>query len=104
MGESRIILDVRPERIIDILKQAEEVKLFGDYVSFIIVDLDTHTLGFEEISAAGTNITALRLINTHSDEHQVIANWINTRASKGTLHPGIKGSSSLRVLVLQCRI
>lgn len=70
MGESRIILDVRPDRIIDVLKQAEEVKLFGDYVSWIIVGLDTHTIDFEEIQASGTNITAMRLINSQSDEHQ----------------------------------
>lgn len=70
MGENRIIIDIRPDRIIDFLKQAEEVNLFGDYVSFIIVDLDTHTLDFEEIAASKTNITAMRLINSHSDEHE----------------------------------
>uniref|UniRef100_A0A336KHH4 CSON010578 protein n=1 Tax=Culicoides sonorensis TaxID=179676 RepID=A0A336KHH4_CULSO len=68
MGESHIILAVNTERVIELLRQAAEVKLFGDYVSFIIADLDIHTIDFEEITHSGTNITAMRLIHTDNDE------------------------------------
>lgn len=70
MGENRIIIDVHPDRVIDLLHQAEEVKLFGDYVSFIIASLDTHTLDFSEFHSSGTNITAMRLVKPDRDELQ----------------------------------
>lgn len=70
MGENRIILDVHPDRVIDLLHQAEEVKLFGDYVSFIIINLDTHTLDFGDLMASGTNITGMRLVKPDHDELQ----------------------------------
>lgn len=70
MGESRIIIDIHSDRVIEILRQAAEVKLLGDYVSYIVVDLNTHTVDFEEILYSGTNITSVRLV--HPDEDEMI--------------------------------
>lgn len=68
MEESRIILSIDKDRVVNLLRQAAEVKLFGDYVQYIIADLDIHSIDFEEITHSGTNITAMRLIHTDDDE------------------------------------
>lgn len=68
MDEFRIILSIDKDRVVDLLRQAAEVKLFGDYVQYIVNDLDIHSIDFEDITHSGTNITAMRLIHTDDDE------------------------------------
>lgn len=68
MDEFRIILSIDKDRVVDLLRQAAEVKLFGDYIQYVVADLDIHSIDFEEITHSGTNITAIRLIHTDDDE------------------------------------
>lgn len=67
-GESHIILDVSPDKIITLLRQAAEVKMMEEYQSYIITTLDTHTLDFEELKFMRANITTMRLIDPTSFE------------------------------------
>ncbi|XP_025422232.1 glutamate receptor ionotropic, kainate 2-like isoform X3 [Sipha flava] len=65
-GEKHIILDYGIEHIVHILEQADEVHFMGDYQSFVITNLDAHTLTFEEFHKSMANITLIRLIDPES--------------------------------------
>lgn len=67
-GESHIILDINPEKIIALLRQAAEVKMMEEYQSYIILSLDAHTLDFEELKFMRANITTMRLVDPNSFE------------------------------------
>jgi glutamate receptor, ionotropic, invertebrate len=67
-GENHIILDVSVDKVMDILRQAQEVKMLEDYQRYILTSLDTHTLDFEELKFVPANITSVRLIDTKSFE------------------------------------
>ncbi|XP_001655464.2 glutamate receptor ionotropic, kainate 2 [Aedes aegypti] len=67
-GESHIILEVHPSKILEMLRQAREVKMLEEYQSYIITSLDAHTLDFEELKYSRSNITTLRLMDTKSFE------------------------------------
>lgn len=82
-GESHIILDVNPDKIISLLRQAAEVKMMEEYQSYIITSLDTHTLDFEELKYMRANITTLRLIDPSSFEI-MNGTWTSIELS---LHP-----------------
>ncbi|XP_050099710.1 glutamate receptor ionotropic, kainate 2-like isoform X2 [Anopheles aquasalis] len=75
-GESHIILEIRPERIVELLRQAKEVKMLEEYQSYIITSLDAHTMDFEELRYSRSNITALRLMDTKSfDIKNAVHDW-----------------------------
>ncbi|XP_053678386.1 glutamate receptor ionotropic, kainate 2-like [Anopheles nili] len=75
-GESHIILDIHPERILELLRQAKEVKMLEEYQSYIITSLDAHTIDFEELRYSRSNITALRLMDTKSfDIKNAVHDW-----------------------------
>lgn len=44
--EPHIILSVENHRIVDLLRQAREVKMLDEYKSYIIASLDAHTIDF----------------------------------------------------------
>lgn len=67
-GESHIVLDIDTDKIINLLRQAVEVKMMEEYQSYIITSLDTHTLDFQELKYMRANITSLRLIDPTSFE------------------------------------
>ncbi|XP_058444434.1 glutamate receptor ionotropic, kainate 2 [Malaya genurostris] len=67
-GESHIILEVHPNKILEILRQAKEVKMLEEYQSYIITSIDAHTLDFDEFRYFRSNITAIRLMDTKSFE------------------------------------
>ncbi|XP_058825661.1 glutamate receptor ionotropic, kainate 2-like [Topomyia yanbarensis] len=67
-GESHIILEVHPSKIIEILRQAKEVKMLEEYQSYIITSIDAHTLDFDEFRYFRSNITTIRLMDTKSFE------------------------------------
>ncbi|CRL04875.1 CLUMA_CG017927, isoform A [Clunio marinus] len=73
-GESHIILDVSPDKIVTLLRQAAEVKMMEEYQSYIITSLETHTLDYEELKFMRANITAMRMIDPTSFE---VMNAIN---------------------------
>ncbi|XP_055588380.1 glutamate receptor ionotropic, kainate 2-like [Uranotaenia lowii] len=75
-GESHIILEVHPSKILEILRQAKEVKMLEEYQSYIITSLDAHTLDFEELRYSRSNITTLRLMDTKSfDIKNAVHDW-----------------------------
>lgn len=39
MSESRIVLDVSTEKIVDLFLQARQVKMMGDYTSYLVTSL-----------------------------------------------------------------
>ncbi|XP_026807266.1 glutamate receptor ionotropic, kainate 3-like isoform X2 [Rhopalosiphum maidis] len=65
-GEKHIILDYEVEHIMRILGQAEEVHFMGDYQSYVITNLDAHTLSFDVFHKSMANITLIRLIDPES--------------------------------------
>lgn len=67
-GESHIVLDVHPDKIVALLRQASEVKMMEEYQSYIITSLDAHTVDFEELKFMRANITTMRLIDPTSFE------------------------------------
>ncbi|XP_055683998.1 glutamate receptor ionotropic, kainate 2-like [Lutzomyia longipalpis] len=75
-GETNIVLDCEPDKILDILRQAQEVKLMEDYQSYVITSLNTHTIDFEELKFVRSNITSLRLIDPKSFElRNAVHDW-----------------------------
>jgi glutamate receptor, ionotropic, invertebrate len=103
-SESHIILDCDKEKIIQILRQAKEVKMMEDYQSYFIVTLvkqksknvekrsciyfyqlqDLHTIDMEDFKYVRTNITSLRMVDPNSQEVQnVVQDWIFGEMRKG---------------------
>ncbi|KAL1131963.1 hypothetical protein AAG570_011574 [Ranatra chinensis] len=62
-SETRIVLDCSVDKILAVLHQAKQVKLMGEYHSYILTSLDAHTLDLGELKSGGTNITMLSLID-----------------------------------------
>jgi glutamate receptor, ionotropic, invertebrate len=77
-GESYIILDVALDKVVDLLRQASEVKMMEEYQSYIITSLDAHTLDFEELKFMRANITAMRIIDPMSND---VTNGNNVKIS-----------------------
>ncbi|CAH1400966.1 unnamed protein product [Nezara viridula] len=76
-SETRIVLDCATERIIDVLKQAKQVKMLGDYHSYVLTSLDAHTLDYSELKLSTTNITTLRLVNPQRHYVQsTVQDWV----------------------------
>ena len=65
-GESNIVLDISADKIVNLLRQANEVKMLDEYQSFIITSLDTHVIDFEELKHTVANITSLRIMDPNS--------------------------------------
>lgn len=63
----RFILDCKADHILEVLRQAREVKLLEDYHSYILTDLDAHSLNWNEFTDVSSNISTIRLINPDSD-------------------------------------
>jgi glutamate receptor, ionotropic, invertebrate len=78
-GESHIILDVSEEKVLDILRQAESVKMLEEYQRYILTGLDSHTIDFAELKLKGTrsNITAVRIMDVKRFEVTSLVNdWV----------------------------
>ncbi|XP_063622177.1 glutamate receptor ionotropic, kainate 2-like [Cydia splendana] len=80
-GESRVVLDCPPHRVMDYLRQANEVQFFQDYMSYVLMSLDAHTLDLEELRYGLSNVTCLRIF-AHEDSRtrSYLADW-KVRAS-----------------------
>ncbi|CAH0713965.1 unnamed protein product, partial [Brenthis ino] len=65
-GETRVIIDCPSDRVLDYLRQAFEVKFFEDYMSYVLMSLDAHTLDLQELRQGLSNVTCLRIFD-HSD-------------------------------------
>ncbi|XP_048519157.1 glutamate receptor ionotropic, kainate 2-like [Dendroctonus ponderosae] len=65
--DTRFILDCKADRILDIFRQAKEVGLLKDYHSYILTDLDAHSLDWSEFNEVVSNISSIRLMDHESD-------------------------------------
>ncbi|VVD05446.1 unnamed protein product [Leptidea sinapis] len=80
-GYTRVILDCAADRVLDYLRQAHEVKFFEDYMSYVLMSLDAHTLDLQELRYGLSNVTCFRIFD-HSDSRtkSYLADW-KTRGS-----------------------
>ncbi|CAG9860726.1 unnamed protein product [Phyllotreta striolata] len=67
-GVLHFVLDCEVERIMDVLKIAKEQNLMTEFHSYILTNLDAHTLDWSELKNIRSNITALRMIDP-ADPH-----------------------------------
>lgn len=67
-GDSHILLDCEPAKVLRLLQQANGLKLMEDYHNYIITSLDAHALDFAELKFTRANITTLRMMNPNSLE------------------------------------
>ncbi|XP_034239452.1 glutamate receptor ionotropic, kainate 2-like [Thrips palmi] len=105
-SETRILLDVSADRLLDIFHQARQVKLMGDYISYLVTSPDAHTLNYDEINTWAerevglSNITGFRLVDpSAADTQNAVQDWIyneRLRDNAITLTPReVKTSSAL---------
>ncbi|CAK1585391.1 unnamed protein product [Parnassius mnemosyne] len=75
-GATRVIIDCPAERILEYLRQANEVNFFEDYMSYVLMSLDAHTLDLAELRYGLSNVTCLRIFD-HSDSRtrSYLADW-----------------------------
>ncbi|XP_011256785.2 glutamate receptor ionotropic, kainate 2 isoform X2 [Camponotus floridanus] len=72
---SNILLDVQPEKIINVLRQAKEIKLLADYSNFVITYLDASKLPIVEIrNGTNANITGFSLRENDVED----VNWLDS--------------------------
>nr|QHN69187.1 ionotropic receptor 5 [Sirex nitobei] len=65
--DSNILLDIESNHIVEVLAQAQEVKLLEDYYNYIITDLDIVRLPIATVvNESRVNITGFRLLNNDS--------------------------------------
>ncbi|CAH2047171.1 unnamed protein product, partial [Iphiclides podalirius] len=80
-GATRLIIDCPADRVLEYLRQASEVKFFEDYVSYVLMSLDAHTLDLEELRFGLSNVTCLRIFDhSNSITQSYLADW-KARAS-----------------------
>ncbi|KAK6641282.1 hypothetical protein RUM44_012991 [Polyplax serrata] len=65
-GSNNIILDCPIDVLPEVLKQAQQVGLMVAEYSFIITNLDLHTIDLEFLQYGGTNITGFSMIDPHN--------------------------------------
>ncbi|XP_034827944.1 glutamate receptor ionotropic, kainate 2-like [Maniola hyperantus] len=98
-GESRIIIDCPSDRVLDYLRQANEVKFFEDYMSYVLISLDAHTLDLQELRSGLSNVTCLRIFD-HSDSRtrSYLADW------KARTSPDVKIPSQTHEITVEAAL
>ncbi|KPM03138.1 glutamate receptor, ionotropic kainate-like protein 1, partial [Sarcoptes scabiei] len=71
-GERNIILDVRNENIFRALKHAQQVGLITESHSYLITQLNLHTIDLEDFKFGKTKITAFKLIDDSNEEFKLL--------------------------------
>ncbi|KAL9925587.1 glutamate receptor ionotropic, kainate 2 isoform X1 [Glossina fuscipes] len=71
-----LILHCSTEKIVEVLKQAKELKMLGEYQSIFIPNLDTHTIDMPDILTVGANISTVRIMDP-TDFHvkNIVHDW-----------------------------
>ncbi|OTF80492.1 kainate-selective ionotropic glutamate receptor-like protein, partial [Euroglyphus maynei] len=67
-----IVLDVKTEHIVEVMKQAQQVGILSEQHKYLITSLDLHTLDLEDFRHSRTNITSLRIVQ---EQHPNLENW-----------------------------
>ncbi|XP_052123911.1 glutamate receptor ionotropic, kainate 2-like [Frankliniella occidentalis] len=102
-SESRILLDVSADKLMDIFQQAKQVNMMGEYFSYLVTSLDAHTQDFTEMNEWGlsvSNVTGVRLVDPDSSVVQnALQDWLYSERLRGTTvtlaASEIKASSAL---------
>ncbi|KAJ8959263.1 hypothetical protein NQ317_015067 [Molorchus minor] len=63
-GAVHLILDCDVDHTLDILRGARDLQLLSEHHSYILTNVDSHTLDWSEFKNIRSNITTLRLFNT----------------------------------------
>jgi len=70
IGHQNIVLDCSSENIHRILSHAQQVGMMTEYHSYLITNLDLHTVDLEDFKHGGTRITSLRLLTSYNNTVQ----------------------------------
>ncbi|KAF2364828.1 Ionotropic glutamate receptor L-glutamate and glycine-binding domain [Trinorchestia longiramus] len=74
--DTKFVIDVRQDRILELLKQAAQIGLMREYHSYFITSLDLHLVDMEDFKYGGTNITSLRLVDPNKPEaFKFVEDW-----------------------------
>lgn len=67
----------------EIFRQAKQVNMMGDYISYLVTDLDAHTQDYSELEEwrseepGVSNVTGFRLVDPYSTETQnALQDWL----------------------------
>ncbi|KAJ1521640.1 hypothetical protein ONE63_003287 [Megalurothrips usitatus] len=88
--ETRVILDVAADKLVDLFRQARQVNMMGDYISYLATSLDAHTENFADFEEwrseerGASNVTGLRLVDPYSAETQnALQDWLFSERLRG---------------------
>ncbi|KOB79074.1 Glutamate receptor, ionotropic kainate 2 [Operophtera brumata] len=83
-GQMRVVIDCPADRILEYLRQANEVQFFEDFMTYVLMSLDAHTIDLGELRYGLSNVTCLRIFD-HSDSRtkSYLADW-KTRGGYST--------------------
>lgn len=70
-------MDCDTDTTVELFRQASEVKMTGEYTSYYILNLDTHTLRQELLQYSLTNMTIISLIDPNYGEARkyIVDEW-----------------------------
>ncbi|XP_054163695.1 glutamate receptor ionotropic, kainate 2-like [Oppia nitens] len=84
--EHNIVLSVSNDKVIELLRQAAQMKRLSEYDNYLITSLDIHTLNLSEFQYIQTNITGLTLLDPRGQEiGYAQRDWIT-----GKVHSAVK--------------
>lgn len=67
-GDSNILIDCAPAKVLRLLNQAVDVNLTREYERYIITSLDAHVLDYGALRYSLANFTAFRMMNPDGEE------------------------------------
>ncbi|KAJ6217244.1 hypothetical protein RDWZM_008401 [Blomia tropicalis] len=86
---TNVILDVKRDNLLLVLRHAQQVGMMTDSHSYLITSLDLHTMDLEDFKFGRTKITSLRIVDESSPEMMnIMGNW--TKLTKRLNMPDVK--------------
>ncbi|XP_055903176.1 glutamate receptor ionotropic, kainate 2 [Eupeodes corollae] len=100
-GDACIVLHCSPENIMHILKQADELKMLGEYQSVFIPSLDTHTLDFGDLQHIAANLTTARIMDP-TDFHvkNAVHDWEEREKREGRYYKTLTTQVKTNMLLI----
>ncbi|KAJ8867160.1 hypothetical protein PR048_033024 [Dryococelus australis] len=99
-SQTHMLIDCDTDLILEVLKQARDVNMLGDYENYLFTSLDSHTLDYIEFQPVMTNITFLRLVSPSSPEMQEAMKDWNNRDCRHVTPDNMRVSFIHRALVI----
>jgi ionotropic glutamate receptor len=79
-----IVLDVKRENMINVLRHAQQVGMMTESHSYLITSLDLHTIDLEDFKFGQTKITSFRLVDVVSPELlSLMSDWTQLASKLG---------------------